>query len=398
MRIRIKDKYIDSKVILYMIALFSFLKIYRNSINYSESTQGGIWNIILLSLVFYCFSFILVSIISKNNVSTIIVAIIYASVIWINGMVTMNIVGVKGIYYYLVAPCFVPVFIFFYRVSLNGDDVATPLWDLIWIINFILLLYTLIKFFGSYSYYESGKQIALNNSYYAACVIPFFIRKRNKFGKFMVGLALLIIFISNKRAGIIGTVLALVLYYLVNAKLSDSLNKALKRLFVGFIVCIVIYIFCVRLDSYYHLSVISRLYKILDDGGSGRSTIYKYVLDEISNSSIVSWLFGHGVSSINDMERSLSSAHNDFINVFYEYGFFAAFFLVIFYFSLIKCTVNMIRSKYINSDVFAFSVMISLVLSMFSANLDNQSFSIVIASYWGTELGNWKKQINDSRG
>ena len=269
----------------------------------------------------------------NNNV--IRASIFYAIVIWLNGLLTLNINGLNGLYYYIVAPCFAPIMVFLYKATLLEGYDESKLWDVSWIIIFALLLYTYIRYFGGYQYYESSGKIALNNSYYAACAIPFFLRKRNKYGLAMVILAAVIVFISNKRAGLIGIAVSLAYYYLINAKISGSFMKALKRLTIGVVVFAFIFLLFNYIDSRYSLNVFSRLLKLVDDGGSGRTTIYSYVWNEIIHSNLFEFFFGHGVSSVNHMGMQLSSAQR-FLIYLNEYGFFA-FGIMYFYISLLRC-------------------------------------------------------------
>lgn len=391
MRLKAGTKYIEKQIFLLLIAVYTFLKVYRNSINYADATAGGIWNYILIVLIAISFLYML----SCNDNSLVIrSAIIYSLILWINGLLTLTSINLNSIYYYIVAPCFAPILVCLYRMTLlesDDDDTSTGIWDLSWVLIYALLLYTYIKFFGRYQYYESSERIALNNSYYAACSIPLFIRKRNRFGLAMVFVAAIIVFISNKRTGFIAMAIAFAVYYLINSRMSGSLAKAFRRLLLGIIVLIVGYFVFKYIDSRFELNVFSRLFMVFNDGGSGRTIIYEYVFNEIKNSNLFSVLFGHGVASINNMQMSLSSAHSDFLNVFYEYGLFALIILCVFYFALFNNLRKMIKYNYKNSDVFAFSLVISFFFSLFSANLDNQSFSIVLASYWAFELADWKR-------
>ena len=387
MRIRINKQYIERTLLFGLTALYVFLKVYRNSINYSNTSQGGIWNIILVFLVF-CGSiyFFRRSNVGSNEV--IRIGTVYALIIWINGLLTFTASGVNGIYYYIVAPSFIPILVFSYKTSGANTERENRLFDISWIAIFSLLFYTFIEYFGRYQYFESSGKIALNNSYYAVCAIPYFLKKRNRFGIGMVILAILIVFISNKRAGLIGVALSFLFYYLINAKLSGSFSKAVSRFAAGIVAFTIFYFAFQYIDNQYNLNIFTRLLALLSDGGSGRTEIYKKVWEEIFNSGFFSILFGHGVDSISNL--GLTSAHNDFLNVFYEYGFFAALTLAFLYLSMFRCLKMMINDRYRNSDVFGCSIVLSLFLSLFSANLDDQSFALVLALYWGTEIAEWR--------
>lgn len=389
----VDKKNIKLTSVLLILNLYVFLKIYRNSINYGSTEQGGFWNYLLLALLF--FGALSIFPISLDRFSqSIRTAIIYLVTVWINGLLTFSISGISGIYYYIVAPCYVLIMVLSYKLFLSSDMDAFSMriWNLCWVAIFAILFYTFVKFFGQFKYYENSGRIALNNSYYAACVIPFFLRKKTKFNLGMVFFAILIVFISNKRTGLIAVALSLVVYYLVSAKLLGSFSNAIKRTMIGIIVVIIGFFAFSYIDSKYSLDIFSRLMKLFDDGGSGRVVIYNYVWSEINSASFFQFLFGHGVSSITHMPgMSLSSAHCDFLNIFYEYGLTAVLCILAFYYSLLSTLRKMVKMAYPHSASFSFSIIISLFFSMFSANLDNQSFSLVLALYWGMEIARWKK-------
>lgn len=384
--------------VLTAVAIYTLLKIYRNSIDYANTTQGGIWNIILACIV-------IVSILKcVLNVRLVLpapmqIAVAYAIIVWLNGLLAGNISSMSLVYYYLVAPCFASVMYLMYSYSQCGtSEKAMKLWDTAWFVILALLLYTYIAYFGQYKYYESEGKIALNNSYYAACAIPFFLRKGNKAGLLFAAVSIAVIFISNKRTGLIAIVLALVAYYLINAQLSESFTKALKKVLIGGFVLVVLFAAFVLVDSKFNLNIIRRLMQLSEDGGSGRTLIYEYVFEQIKTSDLINIIIGHGVASINHMSMSISSAHSDFLNVFYEYGIFAVLLLIAFYLSMFATLKRMVRTRYNYSPCFAFSIVVSLFFSLFSANLDNQSFSIILAVYWGIEIRAWQQTtLNNER-
>lgn len=380
-----------------LTGMYSLLKIYRNSINFADATQGGIWNYLLLVLMGVGI-FALLSIIASLSERTMIVSspikmsIAYTMVVWINGLLTLSITNAASVYYFIVAPCFALVLCAMYcAYDEKLPLLINRLWYGLWCVILCLLFYSYVHFFSMYAYYESGDKIALNNSYYAACAIPFFLRRNDKLGFFMTFFSCLVVFISNKRTGLIAILFALVAYYLIKAKMNGSIVSFIKRISLGSIFLLVLLFVFSLIDSKYQLGVFLRLDQIFEDGGSGRTVIYEYVFNEIMESNLFNILLGHGTASITTLKMGLSSAHNDFLNIYYEYGLTAVLLIVFFYFSLVASLKKMIDAGYVNSSCFAFSIIISLFFSFFSANLDNQSFSLILAVYWGVELASWDK-------
>jgi len=391
MIIRLRKKYIDIFLAFFLVALYTILKIYRNSINYASTTQGGIWNVILVILITMGFAYI-PFIKMKITPSPIRIAVFYAFVVWFNGLITLGISGIYELYYYIVAPCFALIMLLMFQLTKTGfPERINQFWILCLVVILLLLFYTYVNYFKEYQYWESSGKIALNNSYFIACAIPFFLRKKNKIGILLTIFSVVVVFISNKRAGLIAVMLGLVFYYYINAKLIGSLRKAMKIITLGILTLAILCVLFYFIDNFYDLNVFTRLLKLFKDGGSGRIIIYKYVWNEIRNSNLFQILFGHGVSSITHLSMSLSSAHSDFLNIFYEYGIFALILIIVFYIMLFAKLRQMINLNYENSSSFAFSIIVSLFFSLFSANLDSQSFSIILAVYWGIEMADWNR-------
>ena len=85
-------------------------------------------------------------------------------------------------------------------------------------------------------------------------------------------------------------------------------------------------------------------------------------------------------------------AHNDFLEVMYNYGIIAFFCIVGFYLSMISQAVRMIRYRSHYAPAFAFSVVIGFTLGMFSYFLIFYTFVTGIVSFWGYTL-----KMEDSR-
>ncbi len=384
-------------LLLVVVYVYSFLKIYRNTINFYDTSRGGIWNYLL---IFLFLLFLVIFFTKLDRISNSIhlkIASLLCFFFWVNGISSLGQLSEYGAYLLIVYPSFSFVFILtFLSFNTKKDSRVLKMWIVMWIPILFFMLVAFLSFFKSYEYYQSGNKIALNISYYALCFIPFVFLLENRYIKILLlVISSVIVFVSNKRAGIIALAIGFLLFlfiYLLGR--NKSITKKIKFFFVFSILFIVGLLSFYFIDKYFSLNIFSRLFNVFNDGGSGRVKIYTEVFDAIKLSSPIELLFGHGVGSISSL--NITSAHNDFLNILYELGFVPFLLVSIFYFVLICTLLKMIRYKNPLAPAFGFSVAVSLILSLFSSNFDDQLYSIVLAVFWGISISDFNRSRKES--
>ena len=114
---------------------------------------------------------------------------------------------------------------------------------------------------------------------------------------------------------------------------------------------------------------VSPLERFEDKSGSGRNQIYSFILDGIKESTIASLLLGHGFYATADFtQKSLGYnvaivAHNDWLEVTYDFGLLGLILYLSIFFSLLKAT---IKSNKQNSRFLLLTLAIFLVRASFS--------------------------------
>ena len=110
--------------------------------------------------------------------------------------------------------------------------------------------------------------------------------------------------------------------------------------------------------------VLKRMSDMGEDGGSGRSDIYSFFLNKISDFSLLDHLVGRGFKSTTFVNNGLT-AHNDWIELYYDFGFFL---FIPWCFFIVKQIISGIRdSQYRQLGVSKISLMaVYIVLSMVS--------------------------------
>ncbi len=130
--------------------------------------------------------------------------------------------------------------------------------------------------------------------------------------------------------------------------------------------------------------VAQRFESIEDDGGSGRDEIYEDVFSRYSTGSIKQKIFGRGFDGVRRDSSYLIpvSAHNDFLEVLYDFGVIGFFFYLLIHLSLIKWMICLFRAR----SQLAFPVLISyvcfLVMSLVSHLILYPTYFGLLTAFW----------------
>lgn len=366
-------------IISIMLFLFSVLKVIRGA-NTSIAREGGIWNYI--SLLYYV---VVIFGIAKNRFLkakvVFIAPLFYCVLAMLIALGSGNITAsFTRFYLFLMVPYFFLVFVSFYFFS--GNSVKAE--------KIILAAYLLCLFINAYTIigfliYGRNRAIA-SDIYYSLCLFPFALQLiKNKRYKITVVFAqFFITFLSNKRTGFIAVCIGLILYFLIESIEGDKKNflKIIIRLLLIVASVILLYYVSTYIDNKFGFGIYNRLNRLEDDRGSGRGVMYSVLWREIRTSNWFNILFGHGMTTAGKVVGA-DYAHNDFLEVFYDYGFFAFICIVVYYISIIYYAIQMVIRKSPYAASFVFSVIIGLSLSLFSYFLIFYTFVTCIVAFWG---------------
>lgn len=384
-----KDNQIILLFLFCLVFLFCLTKVYRNSIGMETEVQGGAWNYI--SIIFFVFS--VAMILLKGKRRPLLIPILFSCffwvISWINGFFWLENINLSTVYNYLMIPYFVMVLTSFYYGCPNSIKNTTKK-----VCSFMITFFLVYNLYTYLLYWtESSIQIMLNNSYYCICLLPlvFFLRDEKLFwiNYFLI---CIISILSTKRAGILALVVASLVYYLINYDLKNKRKFIIKKTFKIIFAMFCSFMLASYIDDNLELGLARRFSVLFTGGGSGRDIIYNDIWGGIINSDFIELFLGHGNGSIMSYGTSngyYSSAHNDFLNIFYENGIIPVLLIICFYAGMVNCLHRMIKMKYFGSGAFGASLVIAGFLSMFSAFLDSYTFVTCCAAYWGIELAIW---------
>lgn len=251
----------------------------------------------------------------------------------------------------------------------------------------LIIMFYYISQFRTLSIDVDGVIASNNTIYFLLVLLPLLLIAGSKNAKtfFLIVIGICVMY-SMKRTAFIALVLCALLYvyyfFLRNNK------HILKKTFVVLTGVIFLCVLYSQLSDSY---LVSRFESIQEDKGSNRLDIYAVVWDKITISSNSEILLGHGYNSVmrNNASGEGKSAHNDFLEILYDYGILGFILYVAIIISVIRLTLRVKRDNR-NSSLFvpmAMSVFILLVVSMFSHLAIYPMYYIYLTCFWGMIAG-----------
>lgn len=198
----------------------------------------------------------------------------------------------------------------------------------------------------------------VNTVYYPLMLLPLVFTNRKR-ASVVIGVLLLLFstLISEKRTALIALVLALVIPIIINpaSKRKSKLKRAVLFSVIGLAALVLAYLFIL----YFDIDIIGRFMNLSNDGGSGRNHIYETVWHCIKNMNVRDLFIGNGFNGVakdkivmlidsNIFGFEYTSAHNDFLEIIYDYGVIGLLLYLIFIVQMIKTLFKLYvnRSRY----------------------------------------------------
>lgn len=251
-------------------------------------------------------------------------------------------------------------------------------------ISFLVILYyysTIVLFFN---FFGAPVMTSLNQSYYVLLLLPFLLMLKKNYLK-LIGIIIVSIALtlSNKRGGTIAALAAIGVYFIIlTFKKEEKKNERIRTITLIIFSSILLYFVFNYLSSRTEMSLINRFSNLQTDQGSGRLEIWKETYELQMESDIYGWFFGHGYNSVAESKVNVS-AHNDFQEVLYDYGFIAFALYISLYFQIFKYLKRMNENNSRFFPPFAASFVLFIIMSSISHLIIYPSYFIYLAFFWG---------------
>lgn len=240
---------------------------------------------------------------------------------------------------------------------------------------------TILFFLLFFTNYIIGKGLGFTyqyiESYFCIAMLPFIFTFCKKWKNLLLFIVIAATILAAKRTGMLACGIAIVFYYFLKDK--KNTKKATNIIKLTLLLLIALILANQFIGEEFSL-IIERFQNISEDDGSGRGTVFQEVFNLIINSSSNDLFFGHGYNTV--IETSIGySAHNDFLEVTYDYGIIGLAIYILFYLSLL------LKRKHIKNinwqSAFTCSIIIFLINSIFSHMILFPNSILVLCSFWG---------------
>lgn len=261
-----------------------------------------------------------------------------------------------------------------------------------WIILGILLI-TYFQYYGNILVLMGSDNAITNSSYYLLYLLPVFLCTDKKYPSLIALLLISIaVFVSGKRGGTLAIISAMLTYLIIDkALLRGNRQKILRLIFIIASILIITYVL-LDIIIQREFFVIERMLSLASDGGAGRDFIWKTTIDMIKNSGIVGYFIGHGFNQVLVDSPVQVSAHNDFLEIFYDFGMPVFIIYIILHFKFIQRIVTMIKQGSRYAAPFACSYVIFFVTSMVAHVFIYPHYLTICAFVCGLILSLYKKE------
>ena len=290
------------------------------------------------------------------------------------------------------------VLVIAYIMSYKHQETLECATYLTWIIPlFTLVFMNLRKFF----ILNDVEDIAmLSTAYYPLFLLPLVLLNKNTVIKWgLIFFIFITILFSSKRGGFIVLFVALAINFFVSLRQKKSLKKMLPMLIGGGIGIYLLITLMNLFISQNDLSILERLGNIQDDGGSGRDFVWAYTWRMITEeSNVLPLLFGHGFNAVYSDSMLELSAHNDFLEIIYDYGFIGLLLYFALYVQLFSYYKRIKKHLPNVAGAFAASIAMALCISMVAHLVINPILFMFLCLFWGLYIGECDKKIKQKYG
>lgn len=283
----------------------------------------------------------------------------------------------------------IAVFVLCYWMAIRYPDIVkkSSIFCL-WIPVFSVLFLQVKKF-------SAGRGIPLiSTAYYALFLLPFALIIKRAWLKWgLVAIVFSSVMLSMKRGGFIAFVGAIAIYLLVDMQVSGrgNIKKHLKKLVLLMLIGVALVLFFQYYTANHELGIVDRLNSIQEDGGSGRTEIWAAVWEGIKASDPGSIVFGHGFNTVYHTLNLGVSAHNDLLEVLYDYGVLGLLLYAVIICKVISYFFVLMREGSELAAPYAASLVLFIVLSVVAHLVIFPTHFLYLCAFWGFVIGGHDK-------
>ena len=278
--------------------------------------------------------------------------------------------------------CYLPCYIAFKRIT--NEKLLHNLSFLLWFFSVLLLGVYSLSIASFTSLYDNEK--VLSSSYILLYLFPVItLVSKKKMQILFAILILLVLLFSNKRGSLVAGGIAILIYFVVDFLfINSNKNNKIWRFSLVAVVIVTGYSAIGSFMESSDLFLLNRLTSIGEDEGSGRIDIWNGVVNGFSSSSSFELFFGHGLEATRVVTGG-DTAHNDYMEILYDYGLLVFIVYLSFVFYLLKHSYYLIKVKSTLAPSYMASVLLFLIPSFYSHIVIYPQYFLLFCMYWGIE-------------
>lgn len=363
----------------YYIALIAFA-LSACAVMFEQESSGGIaYTNFIIAFAFLVWSVFVLRPFTKDYLieipsKTIIFFNFYMT--WVLLVTAINPVGVEGISSYLNSLFWsaFPILILnstYYFVLHKGDS----RW-----LKIIFLVITALFLLTYYSFYDVDNilmNVHLGSSYYSLYMLPLVLVYPSKIGKTCLTIIVsLAVFSSVKRGGVLALALAMIAYIITNQLVSKQ--GKFKKIIIGFCVLTAFIAIFAYIGTMGDNNIFERFESIQEDNGSGRTDVWAEAWRLITEQGIFTYFVGNGFNTVVHNSRYVLSAHNDYLEAWFDFGLIGMLLYIISLCLLFKDIFECLKTKKEYAPAMSVLGALIIVLTMISHIAIYYWFNVIV--------------------
>jgi len=248
-----------------------------------------------------------------------------------------------------------------------------------WLFVFMVFVYVFqyVNVFGYVNMFASNHLIC---SYYTLYMLPLVFLNKSKTVRIVMGIVVSItLFTSVKRAGVLALAASLPVYIFTNQYVNKKLKASsivISLLLIAAIAGLFFFLGTMGEDN-----IFERFENIGNDGGSGRTQVWSKAYKLIADLDFFPLLTGNGYNAVVRDSPVQLSAHNDFLEVAYDYGLIGLTLYLGVFLSIGLYVLQLLRRKSPLAPSAAMMFTLYFILSMISHIIIYYWANIVMMTY-----------------
>lgn len=380
----------------YYMALIAFA-LSACAVMFEQESSGGIaYSNFIIALAFMVWSVFVLRTFTKDYLieipsKTIIFFNLYMT--WVLLVTAINPVDVEGVSPYINSLFWsaFPILILnstYYFVLHKGDST--------WL-KIIFLVITALFLLTYYSFYDVDNilmNVHLGSSYYSLYMLPLVLVYPSKIGKICCTIIIcLAVFSSVKRGGVLALALAMLAYIITNQMVSKQ--GKFKKIIIGFCVLTAFIAIFAYIGTMGDNNIFERFESIQEDNGSGRTDVWNEAWRLINDQGIFTYFVGNGFNTVVHNSRYALSAHNDYLEAWFDFGLVGMLLYIISLLLLFKDILKCLKAKNEYAPAMSILGVLIVVLTMISHIAIYYWFNVIVLciAYFEGRYNREKKEL-----